>query len=300
VKPNTKLPNFFILGAARAGTASFAHYIDQHPAIWFTSPRDPRFFEKDEMFARGLDYYSRSLCGNVRGEVWRGEASPGYFAKPHLVGPRLRATFGDAPLRFVVLLREPTARAWSHYLYRLNHGYEERDFATALAEEWATPEAEGIYFNGGRYHQLLQAWEQYYAREDFLLLLTEDLAASPHEQVRRAFTWLEVDPEIQVNCSERINQASYTQSRSAMNFLNRPPGWLRTAARRIMPDAWLRNDLRRKLRGGLHKSYGRLPELDPVLADDLRHRYQDEVLAVSKRLGRYLSHWLPDDAKERF
>ncbi len=297
MKPHTKLPNFFILGAAHAGTASLAHYLGQHPVIWFTTPHDPRFFEKDKMYTRGLEYYVKSLCRGSEDIPARGEASPTYFAKPHLIGPRLRTVYADQPLRFIVLLREPTARAWSHYLYRWYHGYEERDFATALAEEITAPEGEDIYFRGGRYSYLLGEWQHYYPLESFLLLLTEDLAAAPHEQVRRAFSWLNVDPDVQVNVTERLNQASYTQSRSAMRFLDRPPSWVRAVPRGILPHSWLRNDLRRKLRGGFHSTFGKIPELDPNLHRELRLRYQDEVLGVSKLLGRYLTHWLPEDAK---
>lgn len=297
VKLNPHLPNFFILGAARAGTASLAHYIQQHPAIWITSPRDPCFFEKDELYTLGIDYYLRSLCQDAGSTPRRGEASPTYFAKPHLVGPRLRATFGDTPLRFVVLLREPAARAWSHYLYRWNHGYEEREFSAALEEEFAAPDRPGLYFHGGRYMFLLEAWQEYYPLENFFLVLTEDLAAAPNDQVARVFAWLGVDPSYRVNVMERFNQGSYTQNRAAMRFFNKPPGWMRAVARKLFPHAWLRDDLRRKLRGGLHTPYGTMPPLDPVIAADLRHRYQGEVLALSKLLGRYLTHWLPEEAK---
>ena len=92
------LPNFFILGAKRAGTASLAHYLGQHPAIRFTEPRDPGFFQNDELYALGIDYYVREFCQNGGEQQWLGEATSGYFADPQGVGPRLRTQYGDTPL----------------------------------------------------------------------------------------------------------------------------------------------------------------------------------------------------------
>src|SRR5688572_16562738 len=108
------MPNFFILGAMRSGSASMAHYLEQHPAIRFTEPRDPAFFLKDNLYQQGVDYYIRTFCRNVENNRWCGESSSTYFAMPHIVGPRLRTHYGDLPLKFIVLLREPVSRAWSH------------------------------------------------------------------------------------------------------------------------------------------------------------------------------------------
>ena len=129
--PYPQLPNFFVLGAMRTGTASLAHYLDQHPAICFTVPRDPNFYRKDELYERGIDYYIHAFSQEMNGQPCRGEASPSYFAHPHVVGPRLQAQYKDYPLKFIVLLRDPVSRAWSHYLSRVHQGYEPRDFATA-------------------------------------------------------------------------------------------------------------------------------------------------------------------------
>lgn len=128
----------------RAGTASLTKYLEQHPAICFTTPRDPYFFQKTDLYQQDIDYYHRQFCRSTTGYPWsgypwRGESSPTYFAHPHRVGPRLRAHFGDYPLKFIVLLRELVSRAWSHYLFALHHGDETRDFATALAQEAHEP-----------------------------------------------------------------------------------------------------------------------------------------------------------------
>lgn len=294
--PSNHLPNFFVLGVRRGGTASMAHYLEQHPAIRFVEPRDTSFFRKDELYQQGIDYYTRSFNGSTGAAQWIGEASSCYFSSPHIVGPRLRAHFGDAPLKFVVLLREPVSRAWSHYLYRVHNGFEDRAFATALAQECPeNPLAEVPYYGEGRYSHLLKEWQSYYPLASFLLLLSEDLAANPLAQVRRVFMWLGVDTTLPINVSERLHCARYSHHPKAVRFINQPPTWVCATAKRLWPDLWQRQRIRRFLRERLQTPYDSLPLLDPVIAAELRHRYRSDVLALSKLLGRYLSHWLPEE-----
>jgi hypothetical protein len=290
------MPNFFILGARRSGTASLAHYLGQHPKIRFIEPRDPAFFQRDELHRLGIDYYIHTFCDTAATQDWLGEASSTYFAYPQIVAPRLRAHYGESPAKFIVLLREPVSRAWSHYLGRVHNGYEKRDFASALAEENLEPmESEARYFGEGCYTQLLKEWQCYFAPENFLLLLTEDLAADPLAQVRRVFRWLDVDSSMPVNVSERLNVARYSRSPRVVEFLNHPPAWLSEISKQIWPEWWRRSRIRHHLRERFQVSYRTLPPLDPAIASVMRRRYRSEVLGLSKVLGRYLSHWLAED-----
>lgn len=289
------MPNFFILGARRSGTASLAHYLGQHPAIAFTEPRDPYYFQRDDLYAQGIEFYIRSFCRESGTHQWLGEASSSYFAYPQIVGPRLRSLYGDTPLKFIVILREPVSRAWSHYLACVHHGFEKRDFATALAAEAKEPlESESRYFAEGRYASLIQEWQPYYPLDSFLLLLSEDLAANPLAQVLRVFMWLGVDTTIPINVSERLNTARYSRNPWVVEFLNHPPAWVSTITKRFWPESWKRRRIRHRLRERWQTPYTTPPPIDPAIAAELRQRYRSEILALSKLLGRYLSHWLTD------
>jgi hypothetical protein len=297
--PSRQPPNFFLLGAMRAGTASMTTYLAQHPAICFTLPRNPYFFKKTELYQQGINYYYRQFCRNPSGDdwsksLWRGEASSTYFAHPHIVGPRLRMYFGDSPLKFIVLLREPVARAWSHYLFAFHHGYETRSFATALEQEaHQVPGSPFGYYAGGCYAKLLKEWQNYYPPENFLLLLSEDLAAVPLTQTQRVFEWLGVDTTVPINVSMRLNTASYSLNPQVNHFLNQPPALLSAIGKRLWPTSWLRQRVRNRLHESILTPYAAIPPLDPVIEAELRRRYTSDVLELSQVLGRYFSHWLP-------
>ena len=39
------MPNFFIVGAQKAGTTSLYQYLNQHPQVYMSPRKEPHFFE---------------------------------------------------------------------------------------------------------------------------------------------------------------------------------------------------------------------------------------------------------------
>ena len=48
-----RLPDFFIVGAPKAGSTSLYHYLDQHPEIYMSAIKEPNYFA-DEIRAENL------------------------------------------------------------------------------------------------------------------------------------------------------------------------------------------------------------------------------------------------------
>ncbi len=44
---NITVPNFFIVGAAKAGTTSLYEYLSQHSDVYFSSIKEPHYFDTD-------------------------------------------------------------------------------------------------------------------------------------------------------------------------------------------------------------------------------------------------------------
>src|ERR1700761_4886436 len=54
------LPNFFVVGAPKAGTTSLYNYLDQHPQIYMSPVKEPCFFASEvrpEAFRRDYRRY---------------------------------------------------------------------------------------------------------------------------------------------------------------------------------------------------------------------------------------------------
>ena len=47
MSPAQPLPNFFIVGAPKAGTTSLYHHLDQHPQIYMSPLKEPCYFSSE-------------------------------------------------------------------------------------------------------------------------------------------------------------------------------------------------------------------------------------------------------------
>lgn len=289
-----QLPNLFILGAAKAGTTSLHAYLAQHPAIYGGTAKEPHFFDDNWAYQRGLAYYAQTFYPDAAGYTWRMDGTPGYFHLPHRVIPRLQATYGSAPLKFIVSLREPVSRAWSHYLHRVALGAEPLSFAEALAAEDArrqTATEWDQYFNDGRYAHQLRAWFSAFPRQQFFILLQEDLQQDAAKVLRQLFAFLEIDADVPIDTNSQHNQSPITNP-LAMKILRQrlpiPLGTILSPYIRVRP-----RDLMRKLVSRLPRKKAAPPA---ELVQQLRAAYRDDILALSELIDRDLSHWLAEPA----
>ncbi len=133
-------PSFLVIGAARSGTGTLFWMLRRHPNVVAAVGYEVHFFDGPR-WRLGQGWY-RSLFptkwrlaaaerGGTRPAV-TGEKSPFYLAST--VAPaRVHSVVPDA--RLVCLLREPAARAVSHWGLRSWKGVETRTFARAVEDE---------------------------------------------------------------------------------------------------------------------------------------------------------------------
>lgn len=102
-------PNLFVLGAGKCGTTSLYHLLERHPDIHVCNPKEPSFFCSHFQVVRNPVEYFRLFDSEAR---YRVDASHVYFSNPETASI-LRDLFPEA--RFLVILRQPKARARSLY-----------------------------------------------------------------------------------------------------------------------------------------------------------------------------------------
>ncbi len=170
-----RLPDLVVIGAPKAGTTTLTHWLRTHPGVAFSAVKELEFF--DRRFDRGLPWYLEQLPSDP-GDRCVVEATPTYLSDPDAPG---RMAHALPHARFVAVLREPVARAWSQYWFFVQLGLERRSWAQALAQEIAgRPEALDIgYLWRGRYGAQLTHWDALVAQERRHVLLTDDLASDP-------------------------------------------------------------------------------------------------------------------------
>jgi Sulfotransferase domain len=209
-------PTFIIGGVKRGGTTSLDQYLRRHPdVIASVVTKGSRYFDVNH--ARGPAWYrshfafERTARRHERATgraAITGESSPYTIFHP-LSAARLAAMHPD--IRVIVMLRDPTQRAWSHYQYETKRGFEPLPIHEALDAETdrLAGEVERIvadptyvsfahrhwsYLARGRYAEQLDRLWSTFPPEQILVLRSEDLFAAPGPQFRRVTDFLGLRP----------------------------------------------------------------------------------------------------------
>lgn len=130
-------PNTFLIGSPKCGTTSIASWLSQHSKVFFTSPKEPHYFNYDHGYrgARTVVDYAALFEGAVSGHSIVAEGSVWYlFSKVAIQG--ILKFQPDS--KFIVMVREPISFAISMYSQQRRSFFEDiKEFeqAWALCEE---------------------------------------------------------------------------------------------------------------------------------------------------------------------
>jgi hypothetical protein len=292
------LPDFFVLGVAKSGTTSLHDYLRQHPDLFLPYVKELDFFDAEEGdYATRLDQYLQYFT--EADDRLTGEATPSYFRHADPVIGRMHQLYGNAAPRFLLVLRDPVERAYSHYLHNVAEGREPLSFAAALKAERRDPAAKRAdwksYFGDGVYADTLATWFDAFSRDRFLILLSAELDQRPDVALRRIFRFLDVAPGVAIDTDKRLNRTGERQSSVLGALLSGLPSWLPTLLRQWVPESvWLgvRQFIRRRSTG----TAADRPTLAPDLKQHLRTRYLPHVQRLEAMIDRDLSAWKPSTA----
>jgi hypothetical protein len=312
------LPNFFIVGAPKAGTTSLHAYLGQHPDIFLSPLKEPYYFaaevrletvsaeefprvaREQRALARWLraahrpprfggfvadwdDYLSLFRDAGTRAAI--GEATPHYLWSP-------TAPAGIAQriprARIIVSLRNPIDRAFSDYLHMRTVGAIRRTFREQIAANLRDTQRQigrdWPFLEYGHYHEQLSRWLAHFPRSQIHISLFEELEHRPLELLDSLQAFLGVERRIELDVSVRHNVPRVPRSRLATTLLRayaRAP-----ALGRCVPTA-----LRRRLGARLVLPRTALA-MDPADRAYLAGYYRDEIRRLSALLDRDLAGWL--------
>ena len=191
---NRILPNFLILGAHKAGSSSLYLNLIKHPNILPAITKEIMYF--DAYYGSTKWYKANFPLKKEYEKVLRekdicrvGEATPQYLFHP-LVPERVKKTIPNT--KFIVALRNPIDRAYSHYNHNIYKKIEPLDFQQALekrkdklerAKELTLKnDVNGIryyenfsYLEKGEYASQLEKWFKLFSKNQFFIFKTEDL-----------------------------------------------------------------------------------------------------------------------------
>ncbi len=242
-------PNFLIIGAGKAGTSSLHHYLKQHPEIFMPKTKETHYFIYDDVYSDGPDKFVATLYKKAELYKSRGDATPTYFRHADKVIPRIKETYGNNMPKLILLLRDPVARAWSHYQHRYRAGKEKESFERALELESErikeSPRGWWGYYSDGLYAKQLKQWFKYISKENFLIIRSDKLNQETSETLKEIYQFLGVDDGFVLTNTERQNTARSIKYHNILNFMN-SPSLIKNFIKKIVP-FHVRQRLRTKL-----------------------------------------------------
>jgi hypothetical protein len=296
-------PNFLIIGAAKGGTTSLAHYLRQHPDVFvarekechhflfegttpsFSGPRDAEEFQP--LIIPERDRYLRCFASAGAASA-RGEASVYYLYRPESLE---RALTYNPLMRFVVVLRDPVKRAFSAWAHMMRDGRESEHSFLAAVDLEAPRTAAGWsygfrYESVGRYGDQLAHAMRLIPADQLHVALSDDLVADPETTLANIFAFLGVRP-LPVDSSLVMNVSGRPRVQ-ALNQLLTQANPIKSALKKVLPYR-LGSTLAHRIRNwnleGTH--------IDPAEAAVLAGRYRDDVERLAVLLQRDLSSWSP-------
>lgn len=293
-------PDFFIVGAPKTGTTSLYQYLRQHPAIFMPEVKEVKYFGTDRQPRHTpkltLDEYLALFRGAPPG-ARVGEASVGYLRSSSAA----QEIAGFSPgAQAIVMLRDPVEVMHALHSELLFLGVEDiADFGEAVAAEPDRRAGRRIpaninnprglfYREAVAFAEQLDRWFDALGRDRVHVIVFDDFKADTAAAVRDTFRFLGVDDGFPPSL-EIANPSKVARSRVLQRVISSPPGWMRSAARRLMP---------RTTRKRLYRSAMRLnarSQARQAMDRELRARLTAELTPEVERLGtligRDLSHW---------
>ena len=299
-----KLPNFLIVGAAKSGTTSLYHYLNQHPEIYMSSIKEPKFITSqfltfpfkgrgDEKVEQNIIKSFKEYCNlfkDINNEKIIGEASADnlYFYDGAI--KNIKKYLGN--VKIVIVLRDPIERAFSHFCHFIRDEREYLAFEDALKEEENRKKCNWAfgwhYISVGFYYHQVKAYLDNFTQVKIYLF--DDLKKDALGLVKDVYGFLGVDTSFTPDVSLRYNVSGIPKNKFIHKFL-KEPNILKTivkpAAKFLIPKDRRREVIERIKMKNLQK-----PQMKPETREYLKNLYQEDILKLQDLIKRDLSSWL--------
>lgn len=295
------LPNFLIIGVAKAGTTALYHLLVAHPQVFMSPVKEPQFFHFEGASPEAVRYRNKvtittlaayhALFDGVRDELAIGEASPSYIHSS-TAPDRIRHHIPQA--RLVVMLRQPVERAYSQYAMMMHTGnLPYRPFEDVFREmipvvdTWGEMPKRCFGFGHSFYHDNLQRYYQRFDTAQIRVYLYDDFIAQPATVLRDLYGFLGIDATFEQPVERRYNVSSGMPRIPSVHALVMKPNPIKAMAQQVVPKG-----IRRRLAGWIHGAL-RTPKaaLSPEDRQAFTEVYREDILKTQDLIGQDLSHW---------
>jgi len=312
------LPDFFIAGAAKSGTTSLYHYLDNHPEVYMSPIKEPNHFCTDidpadfsaefklheKQKNLNLEHYLNSpmhekhwgyfvqrkqdyekLFKNRTTEKAAGEVSNSYLYSA-VAASNIRKEIPHA--KIVMMLRNPAERAYSHYLANLRDGKTFLSFREELEKDSRkTSKGWGqsyLYLEMGFYCKQVKRYMDQFPAGQLRIYLYDDFVKDAYGIMQDLFAFLGVSQQDRSKFAARYNEARAPKSSRLIYYLSKTG--LKKSIFHLLPVAMRKN---------IKEMFFSKDQPKPMAGEDrkyLQDIYSEDIRCLQQLINRDLSSWL--------
>jgi hypothetical protein len=280
-------PNFFVVGAPKAGTTSLHHYLQEIPGIYVSPVKEPHYFCTEtaekchiQRVSRQVDYLA--FFDGVGDETAIGEVSPVYLRAPESPG-LIAQKVPEA--KIIICLRDPIDRAISHYWMHWRVGIEVRSFREALNDYCFNNNTDSIFsytvMESGFYFKQVKRYLDIFGRGNVLFIIFEEFKHTPHQTLAEICRFLGVNASTEHILTEAQN--AYYEPRNKLALAIVQNKMIRKLAKKIIPQSTGWSIVRTFFGKKASK-----PQMGAYELDLLKKIYEDDSSRLTTLLGRPL------------
>ena len=221
--------NLFCIGCPKSGTTTLFKILCQHSQIHTPKFKEPFFFNNSN-YQNGIDWYAKTYYDGIKNEKWILDFTPSYLYSDEALF-RINEYSKGKDLKFIVMLRNPVERAYSHYLHTLRDGLEDLDFNGAIQAESERllnyennllSQLKYSYIYQSLYHKHLSKYFESFGRNNFFVINYDSQLLDKSEfklMISDLQNFLEIKIE-NLNIEIKENFASESRSKILQTLVN--------------------------------------------------------------------------------
>lgn len=284
--------NFYCVGAQKAGTTTLHDILIQHPDIYLPKTKEAHFFDEDDKYKLGLDWYLESFFPDYNNQKISGSCNPEYMYFED-VPERILKTLGK-DVKFVFIFRNPADRAYSHYLMSKRRCIEESTFSEAMALEDERIKKDYYnkthlsYISRGFYATQVERYLKFFPIENmFFIRFEDDFIKNRAATINDLLKFLDIE-HIDLDVNLKSNVARSSKFKFIQSFIYKD-NFVKSFF-----SFFVSQNLKNKVRKSIYSVFMK-PEkkssLDAETRMALLEMYDKDIVKLEQLIGKSLASW---------
>ena len=285
-------PDFFLVGAMKAGTTSIYNYLGKHPRIFVPRIKEPHFFACDTCKKR----HSLTPTAIVNEEdylaLFRGAGDDrltGDFSVSNLwCKSAAERIFEKAPsAKIIAVLRNPIERCFSHYVMRVQQNMEHRSFKEAIEDDLCGRNREFGYLEFGQYYENVKNYFHFFPDENIKICWFEDFKSNKSLFISDMISFIGVDGDISAKDMNFLANTGGTPRGGVFSLLYKNRKYYMPLVCKFLPKSE-----RTKIRDKIFITRSNYPKMTDEERALLISVYEEDISSLGDCFGKDLSGWL--------